>query len=105
MHKGYPTAAHLRALREHGACPAHRRSFGPVRAFLYGGADYPQHADDTIAGARTRADIDIGGGIGRGGGGDRGGADKTGAIRAVLESGRLRGLITDEPTAQALAGG
>lgn len=33
-----------------------------------------------------------------------GGADKTGAIRAVLESGRLRGLITDEPTAQALAG-
>ncbi len=31
LHKGYPTAAHLRALREHGACPAHRRSFGPVR--------------------------------------------------------------------------
>lgn len=34
VHKGYPTAAHLRALREHGACPAHRRSFGPVRAAL-----------------------------------------------------------------------
>jgi ribonuclease HII len=33
-HKGYPTAAHLRALREHGACPAHRRSFGPVREAL-----------------------------------------------------------------------
>lgn len=33
-HKGYPTAAHLQALREHGACPAHRRSFGPVRAVL-----------------------------------------------------------------------
>ena len=32
LHKGYPTAAHLRALREHGACPAHRRSFAPVRA-------------------------------------------------------------------------
>ena len=31
-HKGYPTAAHLAALREHGACPAHRRSFAPVRA-------------------------------------------------------------------------
>ena len=29
-HKGYPTPAHLAALREHGACPAHRRSFGPV---------------------------------------------------------------------------
>jgi ribonuclease HII len=30
-HKGYPTADHLEALRRHGACPAHRRSFGPVR--------------------------------------------------------------------------
>ena len=33
-HKGYPTAAHLEALRRHGACPAHRRSFAPVRAVL-----------------------------------------------------------------------
>ncbi len=33
-HKGYPTEAHLEALRTHGACPAHRRSFGPVRAAL-----------------------------------------------------------------------
>ncbi|VDC21185.1 sugar-binding transcriptional regulator [Pseudogemmobacter humi] len=31
-----------------------------------------------------------------------GGADKTAAIRAVLQSGRLSGLITDEPTARAL---
>lgn len=30
-HKGYPTPAHLAALREHGACPEHRRSFAPVR--------------------------------------------------------------------------
>ena len=30
-HKGYATAAHLLALRQHGACPAHRRSFAPVR--------------------------------------------------------------------------
>ena len=29
-HKGYGTAAHLAALREHGACPQHRRSFAPV---------------------------------------------------------------------------
>lgn len=29
-HMGYPTAAHLNALQTHGACPAHRRSFGPV---------------------------------------------------------------------------
>jgi ribonuclease HII len=30
-HKGYPTAAHLQALREHGPCTHHRRSFAPVR--------------------------------------------------------------------------
>ncbi len=30
-HKGYPTAAHLQALREHGPCAHHRRSFAPVR--------------------------------------------------------------------------
>jgi ribonuclease HII len=30
QHKGYPTRDHLRALARHGACPAHRLSFGPV---------------------------------------------------------------------------
>ena len=30
-HKGYCTAAHLAALESHGPCPAHRRSFRPVR--------------------------------------------------------------------------
>ena len=33
-HKGYPTSAHLSALREHGPCPEHRRSFAPVRDVL-----------------------------------------------------------------------
>ena len=33
-HKGYPTAAHLAALRAHGPCSQHRRSFAPVRALL-----------------------------------------------------------------------
>lgn len=33
-HKGYPTALHLAALQVHGACPQHRRSFGPVRKLL-----------------------------------------------------------------------
>ncbi len=33
-HKGYPTPSHLAALRLHGACVAHRRSFAPVRAVL-----------------------------------------------------------------------
>lgn len=30
-HKGYGTPAHLAALRTHGPCPQHRRSFAPVR--------------------------------------------------------------------------
>jgi ribonuclease HII len=33
-HKGYPTPEHLQALREHGPCPEHRRSFAPVRDAL-----------------------------------------------------------------------
>jgi len=33
-HKGYPTSAHLAALREYGASAVHRRSFAPVRSLL-----------------------------------------------------------------------
>ena len=33
-HKGYPTAAHLEALRTLGVTPVHRRTFAPVRALL-----------------------------------------------------------------------
>ncbi|MDD3609849.1 MAG: ribonuclease HII [Halothiobacillaceae bacterium] len=36
QHSGYPTAAHLDALRQHGPCPEHRRSFGPVKRQLIG---------------------------------------------------------------------
>jgi ribonuclease HII len=36
-HKGYPTAQHLRALKEHGVLPIHRRSFAPVRAAMGAG--------------------------------------------------------------------
>lgn len=35
-HKGYPTAEHVALLQRHGPCPAHRRSFAPVRAALAG---------------------------------------------------------------------
>lgn len=31
-HKGYPTKAHLEALKEHGPAPIYRKSFGPVKA-------------------------------------------------------------------------
>jgi ribonuclease HII len=33
-HKGYPTAEHLRLLKEHGPCAIHRKSFAPVRVSL-----------------------------------------------------------------------
>lgn len=33
-HRGYGTAEHLAALRVHGPCPAHRRSFRPVAESL-----------------------------------------------------------------------
>ncbi|KAF1012580.1 MAG: ribonuclease HII [Burkholderia sp.] len=34
VHAGYSTAKHLSALREHGPCEHHRRSFAPVREAL-----------------------------------------------------------------------
>lgn len=33
-HKGYGTAEHLAALRQHGPCPQHRRSFAPVAELM-----------------------------------------------------------------------
>jgi ribonuclease HII len=33
-HKGYATPEHLEALRQHGACELHRRSYAPVREAL-----------------------------------------------------------------------
>ncbi|MGU9951538.1 MAG: ribonuclease HII [Gammaproteobacteria bacterium WSBS_2016_MAG_OTU1] len=33
-HKGYGTAEHLRALEKYGACPAHRKTFAPVKKVL-----------------------------------------------------------------------
>jgi ribonuclease HII len=38
-HKGYPTKAHIEALRKLGPCKIHRRSYGPVAALLGGTSD------------------------------------------------------------------
>jgi len=35
-HKGYPTPEHLDALRRHGVCEIHRRTFAPVRRMISG---------------------------------------------------------------------
>jgi ribonuclease HII len=34
QHKGYPTAAHMLLLKQHGVSPIHRRSYAPVRNLL-----------------------------------------------------------------------
>lgn len=34
QHKGYGTALHLELLQIHGPCPAHRRSFAPVKNWM-----------------------------------------------------------------------
>ena len=41
QHKGYPTAAHLTALRDCGVSPVHRRSFAPVRRLIEAGVRVP----------------------------------------------------------------
>lgn len=41
-HKGYPTAAHLAALRRHGVVACYRRSFAPVRAVLENPTLWPE---------------------------------------------------------------
>jgi ribonuclease HII len=35
-HKGYLTATHRAALKEHGPCPLHRKSYAPIRELLAG---------------------------------------------------------------------
>lgn len=37
QHKGYGTVQHLAALRQHGACPEHRKTFAPVAQVLADG--------------------------------------------------------------------
>lgn len=57
-HKGYATARHLAALREHGPCSEHRRSFAPVRAVFSGLADLAGIAPSTC---EARADESVAG--------------------------------------------
>ena len=50
QHKGYPSPAHLEALRRLGPCEAHRRSFGPV-------ADVAQPRPASPSGASAAAGV------------------------------------------------
>lgn len=52
-HKGYPVREHVAALRQHGACPIHRRSFSPVREAL--GLPPLDGPDSSGAGTSNRA--------------------------------------------------
>jgi ribonuclease HII len=33
QHKGYPTVAHMEAIRVHGPCPIHRMTFKPLKGY------------------------------------------------------------------------
>ncbi len=35
VHKGYGTARHTAAIKQHGPCPAHRKTFNPVKTWFY----------------------------------------------------------------------
>ncbi|MFZ5656608.1 MAG: ribonuclease HII [Pseudomonadota bacterium] len=59
QHKGYSTPQHLAALAEHGPCPAHRRSFAPVRAA--GGTDVAGLLDAVLATAASSPDPETAG--------------------------------------------
>ena len=50
-HKGYPVKEHVAALERLGACPVHRRSFGPVRVVL---GLPPVHADAPVSAKKKR---------------------------------------------------
>ena len=50
-HKGYPVKEHVAALDRLGACPVHRRSFGPVRVVL---GLPPVHADAPVSAKKKR---------------------------------------------------
>ncbi|MFL6663990.1 MAG: ribonuclease HII [Rhizobacter sp.] len=48
-HKGYSTPAHLAALKAHGACSIHRRSFAPVREAMGLPVDWTYTLQPTLA--------------------------------------------------------
>jgi ribonuclease HII len=48
-HKGYPTAAHMVALAEHGPCPEHRTSYKPVRECLATRCEVRVTRDEEVA--------------------------------------------------------
>jgi ribonuclease HII len=58
-HSGYGTPQHLRALREHGPCEHHRRSFAPVReAHARFGVVLPVVAPELLAAAAAEQGVD-----------------------------------------------
>lgn len=40
-HKGYPTVAHRKAVRDHGPCWIHRKTFQPIKGWLAAGEKAP----------------------------------------------------------------
>ena len=47
-HKGYGVQAHVEAIRRHGPCPEHRRTFAPVKTW------YPLEVDEAKEEAKKK---------------------------------------------------
>jgi len=60
-HQGYGTAEHLEAIKVHGPCPEHRRSFGPVREALGLEVKSSSQVETADVGQRTLSGILLGG--------------------------------------------
>ena len=54
-HKGYPAPKHLTTLAEYGACPIHRKTFGPVRAVIEKPNGAPPRRPEPAAASQTTA--------------------------------------------------
>lgn len=58
QHKGYPTPAHLTALRANGPCEEHRRSFAPVQEACGGFGEAYGSLLARLQSARSSAEVD-----------------------------------------------
>lgn len=70
QHKGYPTAAHVSAVRRHGPCPIHRKTFAPIK-HLIAAALVVEQAGSVVTASSDGLSTDDGSSRGTGGRRDR----------------------------------
>ena len=84
QHKGYPTAQHMAAIRKHGPCAIHRRTFAPLKTMNL--APLP---NEVVAVALTAQEAAGKGGAGKKGAAGKasqGGASKQGPLKKATKA-------------------